>query len=71
MVEVGEVWASGERTVRVLERNDRRVVVRDSYGWRRSLSERELEQGFRPATARRARVPGVMGRRALADVEPA
>ena len=71
MVEIGEVWESGERTVRVLERDDRRVVVRDTYGWRRSLSEHELEQGFRPATGRPRPVPGVMGRRALADVEPA
>lgn len=71
MVEIGEVWASGERTVRVLERHDRGVVVRDSYGWRRSLTERELEQGFRPLRSRPDRVPGVMACRALADVEPA
>jgi hypothetical protein len=71
MVEVGEVWASGERTVRVLERGDGGVVVRDTYGWRRSLTERELEQGFRPVTGRPAAVPGVMACRALADVEPA
>lgn len=71
MVEVGEVWTSGERAVRVLERGDRRVVVRDTYGWRRSLTERELQQGFRPAGDRPAPVPGVMARRALADVEPA
>lgn len=71
MVEIGEEWASGERTVRVLERDDRRVVVRDSYGWRRSLTARELEQGFRRVTGRRPPVPGVMARRALADVEPA
>ena len=71
MIEVGEVWASGERTVRVLEHDDGGVVVRDTYGWRRSLTERELEQGFRPVTGRPTPVPGVMARRALADVEPA
>ena len=71
MAEVGEVWTSGERTVRVLERDDRGVVVRDTYGWRRSLTERQLEQGFRPATGRPAPVPRVMACRALADVEPA
>ena len=71
MIEVGEVWASGERTVRVLERGERGVVVRDTYGWRRSLTERELEQGFRPVTGRQTPVIGVMACRALADVEPA
>jgi len=71
MVEIGQVWASGERTVRVLERGARHVVVRDSYGWRRSLTEHELEQGFRVVTDHAPPVPGVMGRRSLADVEPA
>lgn len=71
MVEVGEVWASGERTVRILEAQAAHVVIRDSYGWRRSLTPQELEHGFRRVTDRRRPVPGVMARRALADVEPA
>ena len=71
MVEIGQVWASGERTVRVLERDDRGVIVRDTYGWRRSLTERLLAQGFRPVTGRTPPVPGVMARRSLAVVEPA
>ena len=71
MVEVGQVWASGERTVRVLAKEASRVVVRDTYGWRRRLTEHELRHGFRVVTDRPAPAPGVMGRRALADVEPA
>lgn len=70
-VEVGQVWATGERTVRVLERRAAHVVVRDTYGWRRSLTRDELEHGFRRVTDRAMPVSGVMGRRALADVEPA
>ncbi len=72
MVESGQVWASGGRTVLVLATDAPRVVVRDSYGWRRSLTEDELEQGFSAVSAgggERAR--GVMACRALADVEPA
>ncbi len=71
MAEVGQVWASGERTVRVLETRAAHVVVRDMYGWRRSLTEHELEHGFRVVTDHAEPVPGVMGRRALADIEPA
>jgi hypothetical protein len=71
MIEVGQVWASGERTVRVLERDADRVVVRDSYGWRRSLTGDELTSGFRVVTDRVERVRGVMARRALADLDPA
>ena len=71
MVEVGQVWASGERTVMVLARERGRVVVRDTYGWRRSLTQDELEQGFRVATEQRDPASRVMARRALADVEPA
>jgi hypothetical protein len=71
MAEVGQIWASGERTVRVLETYAQRVVIRDTYGWRRLLTEQELENGFRVVTDHVEPVRGVMGRRALADVEPA
>jgi hypothetical protein len=71
MVENGQVWASGGRTVRVLDREDERVVVVDSYGRRRWLSEDELQHGFTPLMGQVERVRGVMARRALADVEPA
>ncbi len=72
MVENGQVWESGGRTVLVLATDAPRVVVRDSYGWRRSLTEHELQHGFTVVTGDgEERVPGVMGRRALADVEPA
>jgi hypothetical protein len=70
-MESGEIWTSGGRTVRVVRREDARVVVRDTYGWRRSLTEDELEQGFVEAADHHARVRGVMARRALADIEPA
>ena len=71
MVETGQVWASGGRTVRVVDRENTRVVVRDTYGWRRSLSEDELEHGFTPVADHVVPARGVMARRALADVEPA
>lgn len=66
-----EIWTSGGRTVRVVQREDARVVVRDTYGWRRSLTRDELEHGFVDAADHHTRVRGVMARRALADVEPA
>jgi hypothetical protein len=71
MVENGQVWASGGRTVRVLDQDDAHIVVLDTYGWRRSLTEYELEHGFSPLTDNAERVRGVMARRALADLEPA
>ena len=71
MVHVGQVWANGERTVRVLAREvPHVVVVRDTYGLRRWLTEYELEHGFRVMSDHAERVPGVMACRALADVEP-
>ncbi len=71
MIETGQVWASGGRAVRVVDREDSRVVVRDSYGWRRSLTEDELAHGFSNVTEHVEQVQGVMARRALADLEPA
>ncbi len=71
VVEVGQVWASGERTVLVLAQEVERVVVRDMYGWRRSLTQEELQQGFRVMTDQPPPMAHVMARRALADVEPA
>ena len=71
MAENGKIWASGGRTVRVLARDDTGVIVRDSYGWRRSLTRDELEHGFTDITEHAERVRGVMARRALADLEPA
>ena len=76
MIEPGDVWTSGGRAVRVIAWERSRVVVRDTYGWRRRLREDELRAGFRPMRdagpvdrARAAR--GVMARRSLADVDPA
>lgn len=71
MVEVGQLWGSGERSVLVLAVGVSHVVVRDSYGWRRSLSRHDLERGFRVVGDCTQVVPGVMGCRALADVQPA
>ncbi|HEY5143449.1 MAG TPA: hypothetical protein VII98_08115 [Solirubrobacteraceae bacterium] len=71
MIENGQVWASGGRTVVVLAQEDAHVIVRDSYGWRRSLTEDELEHGFSHSTDQVEAVRGVMARRALADIQPA
>ena len=71
MIENGQVWASGGRTISVLAREGPRVIVRDSYGWRRSLTEDELERGFSRTTDRVEPARGVMARRALADIQPA
>ncbi len=46
IVHPGQVWASAGRTVRVLERTPQRVLVRDSHGRRRYLTEHELGSGF-------------------------
>ncbi len=70
MIEIGQVWSSGERSVEVIASDVGRVVVRDAYGWRRGLSERELQRGFVRAGGSRPPLR-VMGRRALADIEPA
>ena len=70
MIERGQVWTSGGRSVRVLSKDNARVVVRDTYGWRRRLTVHELEHGFRLA-GRAERVRGVMARRALADIDAA
>jgi len=71
MIEPGQLWVSGGRVVRIIGMERSNIVVRDTYGWRRLLSERELRDGFRQVVARRAEgVRGVMGRRALADVDP-
>ncbi len=69
-VEVGQDWASGERAVRVLETGAAHVVVRDSYGWRRSLTRGDLTNGFNALSDRVERVRGVMARRSLADIDP-
>ena len=71
MIQSGQVWASGGRTVVVLAQEDARVIVRDSYGWRRSLTEDELKHGFSDISHRVEAVRGVMARRALADIQPA
>ena len=55
----------------MLKADEQGVVVRDAYGWRRSLTQNELEHGFSALTDHRERARGVMARRALADVEPA
>lgn len=71
MAKVGQVWASGERTVQVLATRGPYVVVRDTFGWRRSMTAHDLEHGFARVVADREPVlPGVMARRSLADVEP-
>jgi hypothetical protein len=70
IIEVGQVWSSGQRSVEVIARDPGRVVVRDTYGWRRDLSELELERGFVPA-GRDQPNAHVMARRALPDIEPA
>ena len=71
MIEIGQVWQSSGRTVHVLATDAPRVIVRDTYGWRRSLTVDELENGFMLATEPGAEPRGVMACRALADVEPA
>ena len=71
MIENGQVWASGGRTVVVLAQEDAHDIVRDSYGWRRSLTEDELKHGFSDISHRVEAVRGVMARRALADIQPA
>jgi len=71
MIENGQIWASGGRTVVVLGQEDARVIVRDSYGWRRSLTEDELKHGFSDISHRVEAVRGVMARRTLADIQPA
>lgn len=70
MIEVGQKWSSGTRSVLVVATEGGRVVVRDAYGWRRRLTERELVGGFAPTGAGRPPTQ-VMARRALADVDPA
>ena len=58
--------------MRVLGRERARVLVRDSYGWRRSLTEEQLQRGFRrTGSASDDDARGVMACRALPDVEPA
>ena len=70
MIRPGQVWFTGQRSVRVLATGNRGVVVRDSHGRRRTLTESDFTQGFvsirggRPSTS-------VMACRALADLEPA
>jgi len=71
MIENGQVWASGGRTISVLAKEGSRVIVRDSYGWRRSLTEDELKHGFSDFSHRVEAVRGVMARRTLADIQPA
>lgn len=76
MIEPGEVWTSGGRSVRVIDREQRNVVVvRDSFGLRRRMPEAELVGGFRrlpPGVTDRAAADtgSVMACRALADVDP-
>ena len=71
MIESGQVWTSDGRTVQVLGKHDARVTVRDTYGWRRSLTEDELTHGFTALTDHVESGRGVMARRTLADLEPA
>lgn len=73
MVEAGQIWTTSGRTVRVLAADDQKIVIRDSYGWKRSLTEDELRNGFALLSSTgqsSARPRGVMARRALADVPP-
>jgi len=70
-IEVGQVWETGERAVVVVSTGAAGVRVRDSYGWLRSMTTDELEHGFSLATGGRAATRRVMGRRSLADIEPA
>ena len=73
MIEIGQVWASGGRTVQVLEAEADApgVVVRDTYGWRRVLTEDDLEHGFSLVDDHAESARGVQARRALADLQPA
>lgn len=71
MIETGQVWTSGGRRVRVVANHGARVVVRDTYGWRRTLTADELKHGFSNVTDHVEPVRRVMARRALADVEAA
>lgn len=70
MVSAGQVWFSGQRSVRVLGTEPRAVVVRDSYGLRRTLSRAEFTAGFVPVLGGHP-ATSVMACRALADLEPA
>ncbi len=70
MIRAGQVWSSGQRSVRVLAMDHGSVTVRDSYGRRRTLAERDFTGGFSPAGHGHP-AAGVMACRALADLEPA
>lgn len=69
MIRAGQVWSSGQRSVRVIAVEDGGVTVRDSYGRRRTLAERDFTGGFSPPGHEHP--AGVMACRALADLEPA
>ncbi len=71
MIESGQVWTSGGRSVRVLAKSETQITVRDSYGWRRSLTEEELTRGFTDLSRQVESTRGVMARRTLPDLEPA
>lgn len=70
MVCQGQVWFTGQRSVVVLDADDRSVTLRDSYGKRRALSAADFAGGFVATSGGRPASP-VMACRALADLEPA
>ena len=70
MIKAGQVWFSGQRSVKVLVTKQGDVIVRDSYGWRRTLTEADFTAGFVPTRGAQPATP-VKGCRALADLEPA
>ena len=70
MISAGQVWFSGQRSVRVLVTGPRGVIVHDSYGMRRTLTKADFTAGFVPIRGGNP-AAAVMACRALADLEPA
>jgi hypothetical protein len=64
MVVSEQTTATGEDTVSVRRGHDALVIARDSYGWRRPLTQDTPEHGFRVMTDHVDRVRDVMARRA-------
>ena len=60
MISAGQVWFSSQRSVKVLNAGPRAVIVRDSYGLRRTLTNADFTAGFVPIRGGRPSTP-VMG----------
>lgn len=69
MILPGQVWFTGQRSIRVLSAEDGAVTLRDGYGRRRTLTEADFTEGFVASRGERPASP-VMACRALADLEP-